>query len=121
MSLTKFIVRIFIYDSHFLNFIKRTYSKLFFYKRGFKKINDVNSLCKIESMSSKIELNEVTKKLPKHLHQFIVNQHYDEYTAQNQAVWRYVMRMNISYLSKVAHPSYLEGLKKNGNFGKQYP
>jgi len=65
-------------------------------------------------MSSKIQLNEITKKLPKHLHQFIVNQHYDEYTAQNQAVWRYVMRMNISYLSKVAHASYLEGLEKTG-------
>ena len=35
-----------------------------------------------------IELNSVTKKLPKHLHKFIVKQPYDEYTAQNQAVWR---------------------------------
>jgi len=65
-------------------------------------------------MSNEIQLNEVTKKLPKHLHKFIVNQPYDEYTAQNQAVWRYVMRMNIYYLSKVAHPSYLEGLKNTG-------
>ena len=61
-----------------------------------------------------IQLNAVTKKLPKHLHKFMVKQPYEGYTAQNQAVWRYVMRMNVSYLSKVAHNSYLEGLKKAG-------
>ena len=61
-----------------------------------------------------IQLNEVTKKLPKHLHKFMVKQPYEAYTSQNQAVWRYVMRMNVSYLSKVAHNSYLEGLKKAG-------
>ncbi len=65
-------------------------------------------------MESHFELNEVTKKLPKHLHQFIVKQPYDEYTAQNQAVWRYVMRMNVDYLGKVAHESYLNGLDKTG-------
>ena len=65
-------------------------------------------------MDAHFELNEVTKKLPKHLHKFIVNQPYDEYTAQNQAVWRYVMRMNVDYLSKVAHKSYLNGLEKTG-------
>lgn len=65
-------------------------------------------------MNTHFELNEVTKKLPKHLHKFIVKQPYNEYTAQNQAVWRYVMRMNVDYLGKVAHESYLEGLKKTG-------
>jgi len=60
------------------------------------------------------ELNEVTKKLPKHLHKFVVKQPYEEYTAQNQAVWRYVMRMNVDYLSRVAHTSYLSGLEKTG-------
>ena len=60
------------------------------------------------------ELNEVTKKLPKHLHKFVVKQPYEEYTAQNQAVWRYVMRMNVDYLSRVAHSSYLSGLEKTG-------
>jgi phenylalanine-4-hydroxylase len=59
-------------------------------------------------------LNKVTKKLPKHLHKFIVKQPYKDYTAQNQAVWRYVMRANIDYLSEVAHGSYVEGLKKTG-------
>ncbi|MDO6744422.1 aromatic amino acid hydroxylase [Tenacibaculum soleae] len=65
-------------------------------------------------MESHFELNEITKKLPKHLHKFVVKQPYHEYTAQNQAVWRYVMRMNVDYLSKVAHASYLKGLEKTG-------
>ena len=61
-----------------------------------------------------IELNSVTKKLPKYLHKFIVKQPYDDYTAQNQAVWRYVMRLSVDYLTTVAHDSYLEGLNKTG-------
>lgn len=60
------------------------------------------------------ESNEILDKLPKHLRQFIIPQPYDEYTPQNQSVWRYVMRKNIDYLSKVAHESYLEGLKQTG-------
>ena len=65
-------------------------------------------------METTIEFNEVTRKLPKHLHKFIVKQPYENYTAQNHAVWRYVMRMNIDYLSKVAHSSYINGLDKVG-------
>jgi phenylalanine-4-hydroxylase len=65
-------------------------------------------------MENHFELNEVTRKLPKHLHKFIVKQPYEEYTAQNQAVWRYVMRMNVDYLGRVAHSSYLKGLEKTG-------
>ena len=60
------------------------------------------------------QLNDVTKKLPKHLHKFVVKQPYEEYTVQNQAVWRYVMRINVDYLSKVAHNSYIKGLDKTG-------
>ncbi|WP_397445191.1 aromatic amino acid hydroxylase [Polaribacter sp. R77954] len=65
-------------------------------------------------MDDHFEMNEVTEKLPKHLHKFVVKQPYEEYTAQNQAVWRYVMRMNVDYLSKVAHKSYISGLEKTG-------
>ena len=65
-------------------------------------------------MDSHFELNEVTQKLPKHLLKFIVKQPYEAYTAQNQAVWRYVMRMNVDYLGKIAHESYVEGLRKTG-------
>tara|TARA_B110000971_G_scaffold71333_1_gene73169 strand:- start:1586 stop:3340 length:1755 start_codon:yes stop_codon:yes gene_type:complete len=67
------------------------------------------------------QLNDVTKKLPKHLHKFVVNQPYEEYTAQNQAVWRYVMRINTDYLSKVAHDSYMSGLTKTGISTERIP
>jgi len=60
------------------------------------------------------ESNAILDKLPRHLKQFIKPQDYGDYTAVNQAVWRYVMRKNIDYLSKVAHKSYLDGLKKTG-------
>ncbi len=72
-------------------------------------------------MKNMMKFNKVTERLPKHLHQFIVKQPYNEYTAQNQAVWRYVMRMNIDFLSKVAHESYLEGLKKTGISTEEIP
>ncbi|HUH25573.1 MAG TPA: aromatic amino acid hydroxylase [Flavobacterium sp.] len=65
-------------------------------------------------MNEHIENNPLIDRLPKHLKQFIKPQNYDEYTSINQAVWRYVMRKNVDYLSKVAHSSYLEGLKKTG-------
>ena len=61
-----------------------------------------------------IEFNEVTSKLPRSLHAFIVKQSYSEYTYQNQAVWRYVMRLNIDFLKSVAHESYIDGLRLTG-------
>ena len=61
-----------------------------------------------------IESNVILERLPKHLLQFIKPQNYEDYTAIDQAVWRYAMRKNIDYLSKVAHDSYLEGLKQTG-------
>lgn len=65
-------------------------------------------------MDEHFESNPLIDRLPKHLKQFIKPQNYEEYTPINQAVWRYVMRKNVDYLSKVAHSSYLEGLKKTG-------
>jgi phenylalanine-4-hydroxylase len=65
-------------------------------------------------MLDKIESNEILDRLPAHLQQFIKPQNYEEYNAINQAVWRYVMRKNVEYLSKVAHHSYLDGLKQTG-------
>lgn len=65
-------------------------------------------------MDTHFESNPLLEKLPNHLRQFIKAQDYDEYTPINQAVWRYVMRKNVDYLSRVAHESYLEGLKKTG-------
>lgn len=61
-----------------------------------------------------MELNEVTRRLPKHLLQFVVDQPYNEYTPVDQAVWRYVMRQNYHHLRKVAHESYVQGLQLAG-------
>ncbi len=60
------------------------------------------------------ESNPILDKLPEHLKQFIKPQNYDDYTAINQAVWRYVMRKNVDYLSMVAHQTYVDGLQKTG-------
>ena len=65
-------------------------------------------------METQYESNPLIDRLPKHLKQFIKPQEYSDYSPINQAVWRYVMRKNVDYLSKVAHNSYLEGLKKTG-------
>ena len=65
-------------------------------------------------MLDQIESNEILDRLPAHLQQYIKPQNYEDYTPINQAVWRYVMRKNVDYLSKVAHSSYLEGLKQTG-------
>ncbi|AFL81252.1 phenylalanine-4-hydroxylase [Aequorivita sublithincola DSM 14238] len=65
-------------------------------------------------MESKIETNELLDRLPPHLKQYIKPQDYEQYTPINQAVWRYVMRKNVDYLAKVAHESYLGGLRKTG-------
>ena len=65
-------------------------------------------------MENNFESNPLLDRLPNHLKQFIKAQNYADYTPINQAVWRYVMRKNVDYLSKVAHKSYLEGLDKTG-------
>ncbi|MFK7031772.1 aromatic amino acid hydroxylase [Flavobacterium oreochromis] len=65
-------------------------------------------------MEAHFETNPLIDRLPEHLKQFIIPQNYQDYTPINQAVWRYVMRKNVDYLSKVAHESYLEGLRQTG-------
>ena len=65
-------------------------------------------------MNNSIQSNPILDRLPKHLKQFIKPQNYNDYSAIDQAVWRYVMRKNVDFLKKVAHKSYLEGLKQTG-------
>lgn len=65
-------------------------------------------------MEQNFESNPVLDRLPGHLRQFIKPQNYEDYTPVNQAVWRYVMRKNVEYLSRVAHDSYLDGLRQTG-------
>ena len=58
--------------------------------------------------------NEQVAHLPKHLRQFIVPQNYQKYTPIDQAVWRYVMRQNYSYLKHIAYYPYIKGLTQAG-------
>jgi phenylalanine-4-hydroxylase len=58
--------------------------------------------------------NPQVKKLPEHLKQFIVEQHYEHYTPIDHAVWRYVMRQNYSYLKDIAYYPYIPGLEAAG-------
>lgn len=57
---------------------------------------------------------EVIESIPSYLRQFVVRQHYDEYTPENHAAWRYIMRRNVNFLKHHAHASYLDGLEKTG-------
>ncbi|WP_415375751.1 aromatic amino acid hydroxylase [Patiriisocius sp. Uisw_017] len=76
-------------------------------------IEEITPLTPIKG-SIEIESNELLDRLPPHLKQYIKPQNYEHYTAMNQAVWRYVMRKNVDYLSIVAHESYLDGLEQTG-------
>lgn len=58
--------------------------------------------------------NPQVKKLPDHLKQFIVDQHYEHYTPVDHAIWRYVMRQNYSYLKDIAYYPYIPGLESAG-------
>lgn len=58
--------------------------------------------------------NPILDKLPAHLKQYILPQHYHHYTGEDQAIWRYVMRKNKAFLPKVAHDAYLRGLDMAG-------
>lgn len=58
--------------------------------------------------------NHQVANLPSRLRQFVVPQNYPKYTPIDHAVWRYVMRKNIAYLSTVADSSYINGLEKTG-------
>jgi phenylalanine-4-hydroxylase len=66
-------------------------------------------------------MNPVLDKLPRHLLNLVIDQPYNSYTSQDHAVWRYVMRQNIKYLSRMAHGSYLEGLCKTGISTNEIP
>lgn len=61
-----------------------------------------------------MQTNSIIDRLPSHLMAYVIDQPYNEYTPQNQAVWRYVMKKNIHYLPHTAHHAYLEGLRKTG-------
>ena len=78
------------------------------------KSPDIPETVRSMQQNTTYESNEIIDRLPKHLKQFIKPQNYEDYTAIDQAVWRYVMKQLVRHLTEVAHSSYLEGLEKTG-------
>ena len=68
-----------------------------------------------------LESSSSAPEIPEPLNRYIVTQNYSEYTAENQSVWRYIMRQLKDFLSEKAHPSYLKGLKETGITIDQIP
>ncbi len=58
--------------------------------------------------------DDLLQSIPRHLRHFIVDQHYERYTPQDHALWRYIMRRNMDFLRERAHPAYISGLLKTG-------
>ncbi len=56
----------------------------------------------------------IPNELPLHLHKYVVNQNYDKYTSEDQAIWRFALKKLKEFLSLYAHPCYLDGLIKTG-------
>ena len=57
---------------------------------------------------------EIIESLPLHLRPFVTTQRYGDYTPQDQAAWRFIMKHLVSQLTHTAHPAYLQGLAKTG-------
>ncbi|MCB0392619.1 MAG: aromatic amino acid hydroxylase [Bdellovibrionales bacterium] len=52
--------------------------------------------------------------VPKHLEKYVVEQSYHNYSPEDHAVWRYILKHLTSFLTKNAHPCYMDGIKKTG-------
>jgi phenylalanine-4-hydroxylase len=52
--------------------------------------------------------------VPAHLRRFVVQQDYSQYTAADQAVWRFVLLQMHARLAQSAHPAYRDGLAATG-------
>lgn len=52
--------------------------------------------------------------VPSHLRRFVVEQDYSQYTAMDQAVWRFVLLQTYSRLVETAHEAYRGGLAATG-------
>jgi len=58
--------------------------------------------------------NPSLPKVPAHLRRFVVEQDYSQYTAVDQAVWRFVLLQTHARLVETAHPAYRDGLAATG-------
>ena len=59
-------------------------------------------------------MGDVAPIVPSHLRRFVVEQDYSQYTAVDQAVWRFVLLQTYSRLVQTAHDAYREGLTASG-------
>ncbi len=57
---------------------------------------------------------DIIKTLPSHLQPFVAIQEYDDYTARDHAVWRFLIHQLAFSLKDSAHETYFEGLAKTG-------
>ena len=60
------------------------------------------------------EVSPTAERIPDYLKRYVVAQDYDAYTPEDHATWRFIMRNARANLKELAHPIYLEGLKKTG-------
>lgn len=68
----------------------------------------------LKKMKAMDNFKRVKASLPDHLKGYIVDQNEQEYTPEDQAVWRYTLRQLKHFLSENAHASYSQGLEKTG-------
>lgn len=61
-----------------------------------------------------LEKSERIPDVPPHLKPFVVEQHYDLYTAVDHAVWRYVIRQNTRALQGRVHEAYQQYFSETG-------
>tara|TARA_Y100001958_G_C21237689_1_gene564542 strand:- start:934 stop:2646 length:1713 start_codon:yes stop_codon:yes gene_type:complete len=59
-------------------------------------------------------MSPMVRNLPSHLKKYVASQHFDSYTPEEHATWRYLLRQLKAYLKDTAHPCYLDGLEKTG-------
>jgi phenylalanine-4-hydroxylase len=59
--------------------------------------------------------------VPPHLRRFVVEQDYAQYSAMDQAVWRFVLLQTYAQLKDSAHPAYRDGLEATGISVRRIP
>ena len=55
---------------------------------------------------------EYVRSLPPYLSAFAEPQNYDQYTSEDQAVWRFIMRQLTEFFKDKAPEAYFKGLEK---------
>jgi len=61
------------------------------------------------------------RDIPAHLREIVVTQAYDEYTAEDQAVWRFVVQHTRQRLLRTAHDAYRSGFDAAGISAERIP